>query len=114
MPNTPTRRYIRKLANATKRLNTHYILQQRDADNLQSIIQARKTQSKGKQAILKGQFHISTEKLRSQVVAVEEATQQKASTTSNTAAHNAVIEQSDEETIKEDLEEVYNCIVVEY
>ena len=112
--NTPTTRYIQKLANATERLNTQNFLHQRDADNLRSIMQTRRTQQKGKRAILKGQFHISTEELWSQVIGAEEATQQRATAMSSKATNNVVIEQDVEETIKEDLEEIYDCIVVEY
>ena len=72
--NTPITQYIRKLADAIERLNIQNFLQQRNADNLRSIIKTRRTQQKGKRTILKGQFHISTEELRSQVVAAEEAT----------------------------------------
>ena len=112
--NTPTTRYIQKLANATERLNTQNFLHQRDADNLRSIMQTRRTQQKGKRAILKGEFHISTEELRSQVVAAEEATRWRATATSSRATNNVVIKQVEEETIEEDSEEVYDCIVVEY
>src|SRR5258705_6622256 len=112
--NTPTTRYSQKLANATERLNTQNFLQQRDADNLRAIIQTRRTQQKGKRAILKGQFHISTEELRSQVEQAEEATRQRATATSSTATPITIIEQNDEETIEEDLEEVHDCIIVEY
>ena len=112
--NSPTTRYIRKLADATERLNTRNFLQQRDADNLRLIMQTRKTQHKSKRAILKGQYHISTEELRSQVVQAEEATRQKATAMSSIATHNAIIEQNNEETIEEDSEELYDCIVVEY
>ena len=72
--NTPTKRYIHKLADETERLNTRHILQQRETDNLRSIIQKRRAQNKGKRAVLKGQFHISTEELRSQVAEAEAAT----------------------------------------
>ncbi|KFY18196.1 hypothetical protein V492_00084 [Pseudogymnoascus sp. VKM F-4246] len=71
---TPTKRYIHKLADETERLNTRHILQQRETENLRSIIQKRRTQNKGKRAVLKGQFHISTKGLRSQVAEAEEAT----------------------------------------
>ncbi|KFZ02262.1 hypothetical protein V500_00330 [Pseudogymnoascus sp. VKM F-4518 (FW-2643)] len=72
--NTPTKRYIHKLADETERLNTRHVLQQRETDNLRSIIQKRRAQNKGKRAVLKGQFHISTEELQSQVVEAEAAT----------------------------------------
>ncbi|KFY19627.1 hypothetical protein V491_04323 [Pseudogymnoascus sp. VKM F-3775] len=73
--NTPTTRYIQKLADETERQNTRNFLQQYEADNLRAIIQTRRKQQKDKRAILKGQFYISTEELQSQVVAAEEATQ---------------------------------------
>jgi hypothetical protein len=104
--NTPTKRYIYKLADEAERLNTRHILQQRETENLRSIIQKRRAQNKGKRAILKGQFHISTEELRSQVVEAEAATaasqKSKKSTTSFTAT--AVIEDIDED----DEEELYD------
>ncbi|KFY28223.1 hypothetical protein V491_00566, partial [Pseudogymnoascus sp. VKM F-3775] len=80
--NSPTKRYIHKLADKTEQLSTHYILQQRETDNLRSIIQKRREQNKGKRAALKGQFHISTHELQSQVAEAEAATQKsKISTT---------------------------------
>ena len=72
--NTPTKSYIHKLADETERLNTHYILQKRETDNLRSIIQKRRASNKGKRAVLNGQFHVSTEELRSQVIEAEAAT----------------------------------------
>jgi len=52
--NTPTKRYIHKLADETERLNTRNKLQQRETDNLRSIIQKHRVQNKGKRAVLKG------------------------------------------------------------
>ena len=84
--NTPTTRYIQKLADETERQHTRNFLQQREADNLRAIIQTWRKQNKGKRAILKGHFHISTENLRSQVVAAESATRQRATRTATTTA----------------------------
>ena len=72
--NSPTKRYIHKLADETEKPNTRYILQQRETDNLRNIIQKRRAQNKGKRAVLKGQFHISTQELQSQVAEAEAAT----------------------------------------
>ncbi len=40
--NTPTTRYIRRLADATERFNTRNFLHQRETDNLRLIIQTRR------------------------------------------------------------------------
>jgi hypothetical protein len=109
--NTPTKRYIHKLADETERLNTRNILQQRDADNLRSIIQKRRVQNKGKRAVLKGQFHISTEELRSQVVEAEAATATQKSKISTTPqvinrATIDLIDDSSEEEQEESEEEL--------
>jgi hypothetical protein len=72
--NTPTKQCIHKLADETEKLNTRHILQQRETDNLRNIIQKRRAQNKGKRAVLKGQFHISTKELQSQVADAEAAT----------------------------------------
>ncbi|OAF61783.1 hypothetical protein VC83_01450 [Pseudogymnoascus destructans] len=64
------------------------------ADNLRSIMQSRRAQSKRKRAILKGQFHRTTEELRSQVIEAEEATQQKATTKGKTATNITVPDQT--------------------
>ncbi|KFY20380.1 hypothetical protein V493_07691, partial [Pseudogymnoascus sp. VKM F-4281 (FW-2241)] len=101
--NTPTKQYIHKLADETERLNTCNILQQRETDNLRSIIQKRRVQNKGKRAVLKGQFHISTEELRSQVVEAEAATStasQRPRTTPR-LIEEATIEEIDEESEEE-------------
>ncbi|KFY32645.1 hypothetical protein V493_00004, partial [Pseudogymnoascus sp. VKM F-4281 (FW-2241)] len=110
--NTPTKRYIHKLADETERLNTRNILQQRETDNLRSIIQKRRVQNKGKRAVLKGQFHISTEELRSQVVEAEAATataSQRPRTTPRLieeATIEEINEESEEELYDSDLDEL--------
>ncbi|KFY46839.1 hypothetical protein V494_00295 [Pseudogymnoascus sp. VKM F-4513 (FW-928)] len=97
---TPTKRYIHKLADETERLNTRNILQQRETENLRSIIQKRRAQNKGKRAVLKGQFHISTEELRSQVIEAEEATATASQRPRTTPRLNyrSIIEEMDEES----------------
>ncbi|KFY67670.1 hypothetical protein V496_01478 [Pseudogymnoascus sp. VKM F-4515 (FW-2607)] len=104
--NTPTKRYINKLADETERLNTRNTLQKGECDNLRSIIQKRRVQNKGKRAVLKGQFHISTEELRSQVVEAEAATATASQrpTTTPQPINEAIIEEMDEES-KESEEE---------
>ncbi|KFY65901.1 hypothetical protein V496_02259, partial [Pseudogymnoascus sp. VKM F-4515 (FW-2607)] len=63
-------------------------------------------QNKGKRAVLKGQFHISTEELRSQVVEAEAATATASQrpTTTPRPINEAIIEEMDEES-KESEEE---------
>ncbi|KFZ15981.1 hypothetical protein V501_02472 [Pseudogymnoascus sp. VKM F-4519 (FW-2642)] len=114
--NTPTKRYIHKLADEAKRLNTRNTLQQRETANLRSIIQKRRTQNKGKRAVLKGQFHISTEELRSQVVEAEAATATATATASqrprttprpiNEATIEEIDEASEEESEDDDIDEL--------
>ena len=111
--NTPTKRYIHKLADETERLNTRHILQQRETDNLRSIIQKRREQNKGKRAILKGQFHISTEELQSQVAEAEAATRaisqkSKISTTPQvtTSVIDLIDDESEEEQFDSDIDEL--------
>jgi hypothetical protein len=95
--NTPTKRYIHKLADETERLNTHYILQKREVDNLRNITQKRRAQ-KGKRAILKGQFHVSTDELRSQVIEAEAATaaSKKSKKVAQPPLNKVAIEEMDE------------------
>jgi hypothetical protein len=101
------------LANETERLNTQSIIQQRETDNLRAIIQTRRTCTKGKRAILKGHFHVSTEELRSQVVEAEEATTQKAikqgSTTTKQPKKVVLIDSE----VEEDIEELYDSDIDE-
>jgi uncharacterized protein (DUF3084 family) len=110
--NTPTKRYIHKLADESERLNTRNILQKRECNNLRSIIQKRRTQNKGKRAVLKGQFHISTEELRLQVIEAEAATaaaSQRPRTTLrpiNEAIIEEIDEESEEEPSEDDIDEL--------
>ena len=108
--NTPTKRYIHKLADETERLNTRTILQQRETDNLRSIIQKRREQNKGKRAVLKGQFHISTQELQSQVAEAEAATASQKSKTSTPQVTTSVIDliddESEEEQFDSDIDEL--------
>ena len=110
--NTPTKRYIYKLADETEKLNTRHILQQRETDNLRSIIQKRRAQNKGKRAVLKNQFHISTKELRSQVAEAEAATtatsqKSKISTPQViTSIIGLIDDESDEEMYDSDLDEL--------
>ena len=110
--NTPTKQYIHKLADETERLNTRNILQQRETDNLRSIIQKRRVQNKGKRAVLKGQFHISTKELQSQVVEAEAATataSQRPRTTPrpiNEVTIEEIDEESEEELYDSELDEL--------
>jgi hypothetical protein len=109
---SPTKRYIHKLADETEKLNTRHILQQRETDNLCSIIQKRRVQNKGKRAVLKGQFHILTEELQSQVAEAEAATatskKSKISTTPQviTSIIDLIDDESDEEMYDSDLDEL--------
>jgi hypothetical protein len=103
--NTPTKSYIHKLVDETEQLNTHYILQKREVENLHNITQKRRAQ-KGKRAILKGQFHVSTDELRSQVIEAEAAT--AASKKSKTVAQPLTDKVTIEEMDELDEEELYN------
>jgi hypothetical protein len=114
--NTPTKRYIHKLVDETEKLNTRYILQQRETDNLRLIIQKRRAQNKGKRAILKGQFHVSTEELPSQVAEAEAATAAVTVTASQRSRRTPrlidkvtikeIDEESEEELYDSDLDEL--------
>jgi hypothetical protein len=100
--NTPIKRYIHKLADETEKLNTRHILQQRETDNLRSIIQKRRVQNKGKRAVLKGQFHILTEELRSQVAEAEAATvSQKSKISTKPQVITSIIDLIDDESEEE-------------
>ncbi|KFY30029.1 hypothetical protein V494_08307, partial [Pseudogymnoascus sp. VKM F-4513 (FW-928)] len=100
---SPTKRYIHKLADRTEQLSTHHILQQRETENLRNIIQKRRAQNKGKRAVLKGQFHISTQELQSQVAEAEAATATASQRprTSPRLNYHTVIEEIDEESEEE-------------
>jgi hypothetical protein len=109
--NTPTKRYIHKLADETEKLNTRHILQQRETDNLHLIIQKHREQNKGKRAVLKGQFHISTKELQSQVAEAEAATatqKSKISTTPQviTSIIDLIDDESEEEQFDSDIDEL--------
>jgi hypothetical protein len=97
--NSPTKRYIHKLVDKTEKLNTCHILQQRETDNLRSIIQKHREQNKGRRAVLKGQFHISTHELQSQVAEAEVATQNSkiSKTPQPTSIINLIDSESEEE-----------------
>jgi hypothetical protein len=101
--NTPTSRYIEKLADETERLNTRNILQQRETENLRSIIKTRRARKKGKRAILQGVFHISTAEICGSVVAAEAET---AARSKKGKAKAVIIEsESEEEEPEEEPEE---------
>lgn len=109
---SPTKRYIYKLADKTEQLSIHYILQQRETENLRNIIQKRRAQNKGKRAVLKGQFHISTQELQSQVAEAEAATtaskKSEISTTPQvtTSIIDLIDDKSEEELFDSDLDEL--------
>ncbi|KFY24661.1 hypothetical protein V493_05108, partial [Pseudogymnoascus sp. VKM F-4281 (FW-2241)] len=110
--NSPIKRYIHKLADKTEQLSTHYILQKREVENLRNITQKRRAQ-KGKRAILKGKFHISTLELQSQVVIAEVATaatsqKSKISTTPQvtTSIIDLIDDESEEEQLDSDIDEL--------
>jgi hypothetical protein len=107
--NMPIKRYIHKLVDETEKLNTRHILQQRETDNLHLIIQKRREQNKGKRAVLKGQFHISTLELQLQVIEAEAATQRLriSKTPQPTLILNLINSESEEES-KESKEELSN------
>jgi hypothetical protein len=79
---------------------------------LHNIIQKCRVQNKGKRAILKGQFHISTEELRLQVVEVEAATtaaqKSKVSTTlqATQSTIDLIDDSSEEELSDDDIDEL--------
>jgi hypothetical protein len=80
---------------------------------LRSIIQKRREQNKGKRAVLKGQFHISTEELRSQVVEAEAATatalqKSKISKTPQPTSIIDLIDDESEEASEESEEEPFD------
>jgi hypothetical protein len=64
--NTLVTRYVRKLAKETERLKTRDTIRKRETENLRAIIKTQKERKNGKRLALKGQFHISTEELRTQ------------------------------------------------
>ncbi|KFZ20624.1 hypothetical protein V501_00011 [Pseudogymnoascus sp. VKM F-4519 (FW-2642)] len=104
--NTPTKRYIHKLADETERLNTRNTLQKRECDNLRSIIQKSRVQNKGKRAVLKGQFHISTEELRSQATATASQRPRTTPRPINEAIIEEIDEESEEEPSDDDIDEL--------
>jgi len=108
--NTPITRYVQKLADETVRLNTCAVIQQRDTDNLRTIVKSRKTRSMGKRAALQGQFHISTAELHAAVEAAEEETKSKGKKGKavTTKAKGKAKAQEIEEDIKEDNKEYYD------
>ena len=100
--NSLTTRYIQKLADETKRLNTRDIIRKRETENLRAIIKTRKERKKGKQAVLKGHFCISTEELHIAVVTAENETRARAGKKSKKKGKNISHEVvSDEDTEEE-------------
>ncbi|ODQ74015.1 hypothetical protein LIPSTDRAFT_69545 [Lipomyces starkeyi NRRL Y-11557] len=78
IPTTPVRRYIRKLTAGAEQLQARSIVHQHDANNLRSIIKKRTNRTKKKRVVLKGQFHVSTQKLCDAVAAAEKDTKTRA------------------------------------
>jgi uncharacterized protein YlxP (DUF503 family) len=108
--NSPTKRYIHQLADKTEQLSTHYILQKREVENLRNITQKRKAQ-KGKRAVLKSQFHISTQELQSQVSEAEAATATQTSKKSTipqvtTSIIDLIDDETEEEQFDSDMDEL--------
>ena len=76
--NTPVRKYIQKLTTGTEKLQAQTIVHQHDASSLRSTLKKRMTRKKGKRAVLKCHFHISTQELCDGVIAAEKETQMQA------------------------------------
>jgi hypothetical protein len=107
---SPTARYIRKLADETERLSTQHIIQKRDTDNLCAILTRRRTRQSGKRAALAGHFHITDPGLLSQVQEAEEATASSSRRTSSRAIRVAnpgtSVQADDEDDDWEDFEAI--------
>ncbi|KAH7317195.1 hypothetical protein BKA65DRAFT_529750 [Rhexocercosporidium sp. MPI-PUGE-AT-0058] len=117
MPSTPVRQYIQKLTVGTKQLRAQSRVHQYDADNLRSIIKQRTTRIKGKRVVLKGHFHISTQKLYDAIVAAEKATKKQAEKKRKTKAKVKSYEAESEEEVEEEGQddsksEIGDCIIV--
>jgi hypothetical protein len=116
--NTPTTRYVQKLADETERLNTRDTIRKRETENLRAIIKTRKERKKGKRAVLKGQFHISTEELRTGVVAAEKETKARVGKKGKKKGKDISYEVESEEEVEEDIQEeidsdIEDCIIVD-
>ena len=115
--NTPIICYVQKLANKTERLNTRDIICQRETNNLWAIAKKRTERKKGKRAVLKGQFHISTEELRAAVIAAEKETVKAKKKLGKGKGKQASCETESEAEGKEDIgdeinSDIEDCIIV--
>jgi uncharacterized protein (DUF3084 family) len=107
---SPRKWYIHKLADEAEQLNTHHILHEREVDNLQSIIQKRRECKKSKRVISKGQFLISIEDIRLQVIEAEAATaaSQKLKKLAQLPTTTTYVEVIDDDEDEEVIEKPYN------
>jgi hypothetical protein len=117
MPSTPVRQYIQKLT-GTEQLRARSIVHRHDANNLRLIIKKRATRKNGKRVILKGHFHISTQKLCDAVIEAEKATKKQAGRKREEKGKAIVYEAETDEDIEEEAEddsesEIGDCIIVD-
>ena len=116
--NTPVRKYIQNLTSATEKLRAQNIIHQQDAVNLRAVLKARVTRRKGKRAVLKGHFHISTAELRDAVFEAEKDTldrkRKKGKKKVTSVSHEPETEEELGEESGEGIEtDTEDCIVVE-
>lgn len=114
---SPTKQYIRNLADETERLSTCHIIQQRDLNNLRAILTSRKTRKSGKRAVLAGEFLITQPELLSQVQDAEEATASNSRRRSGRATQagglRTGVEEDDQDDEWEDFEAIARRLAVE-
>ena len=103
--NTLTTQYVRKLAKETKRLNIRNTIRKHETKNLHIIIKKRKERKKGKQAVLKGYFHISTEELCIVVKLAEKDTKEQVVKKSRKGGKVIIDITKSNQEVKEEVEE---------
>jgi len=90
---------------SSEQLTTRHIIRELETTNLRSILTKRKSSTKEKRAVLKGQFHISTKELRDAVVAAEKETERRSKKTRGKGNKDTSYEAEIELDYEEDIEE---------
>ena len=118
IPSTPVRQYIRKLAAGPEQLHAQSIVHKHDAKQLAIDCQKAYESCKGKKLVLKGHFHISTQKLCDAEAEAERDAKRRATKIVKRKDRPLSFEaESEEEVGEEDQEEIdgdiIDCITVD-
>jgi hypothetical protein len=118
--NTPARKHIRRVTNATERLFARTAILQTGLDAATEVLSARKKRSTGKLGIIRGQHVLTLTELHEKVLAFEENTKRKKTAKVRKAARaDPLIDpvllqnsQDAEESSENEESDLMDCIVV--